>query len=58
MSLKSVTLSHKVQISETVLINPSFNEFGIFYSFCVCVNVCTCVLETFVSLNMFVINVI
>ncbi len=30
MSVKSVTLFHQDQISETVLINPNFNKLGIY----------------------------
>jgi hypothetical protein len=56
MSLKSMTLFRSVQISETVLIDPSFNEFGILNKFCICVNVCEGVLINFKFVNMFVFN--
>ncbi len=41
------------QILETVLVNPSFKELGIFNNFCICVNIGVCVL----FVNMLVFNV-
>jgi hypothetical protein len=57
MLVKSVALFHQVQISETVLINKSFNELGIFNNFCIHVNICVYFLITFVPVNTPVCNV-
>ncbi len=54
--MKNVTLFHYAK-SQTVLINLSLNEIGIFNNFCICVNICLCALITFVFVYMFVFNV-
>ncbi len=38
--------------------NPSFNDLGIFNNFCVCANLCTCVLVNLMLVNMFVFDII